>query len=135
MVGYGFVSFACFILLQRFWQGDAPPVANAALGLVYPSNDHGGFTYFSAFQATACALMFLTSIPLCFLGFIISPRGLVMQRDVRGRYRPGWNIDDRHRLMRWGVWAGAGCAPALLFVVGPYVVRALNAAGVVFNLG
>jgi hypothetical protein len=74
LVGYGFASFFCFLLLEELWTRDAPARPDAAGGLIYAHNNYGSFTYFSQFQTTACALMLATSIPLAFIGMLIAPK-------------------------------------------------------------
>src|ERR1700722_11034139 len=74
LVGYGFASFFCFIALVLMWSKKAPSQPNEVLGLIYRHNEHGSYTYFSAFQATTCWLMFTTSIPLAIAGIFIAPR-------------------------------------------------------------
>jgi hypothetical protein len=73
-VGYGFVSFAYFMVLDQFWVRAAPRQPNPAFGLIFPHNEHGSYTYFSQFQTTTCALMFATSVPLGMLGILLAPK-------------------------------------------------------------
>jgi hypothetical protein len=74
LAGYGFVAFFCFMFLVLHWANVAPRAPDPAHALVFPHNEHGAITYFSAFQATSCALLFATSVPLAFIGMIIAPK-------------------------------------------------------------
>jgi hypothetical protein len=135
LVGYGFVSFFCFGILEELWANAAPRQPNAALGITFVHNEHGSYTYFSGFQATAGALMFWTSIPLCFLGMLLAPRKKV--NGTAGWYASKFNRDqdDLDVLTKWAALAGAVASPLFLFFVGPYIVRALIVNGFVLNLG
>ena len=135
LAGYGFASFLCFIALDLMWSRTAPRQPDAALGLIYRHNEHGSYSYFSAFQATACWLMFTTSIPLVFAGAFIAPR-----KNIAGAVRWfgfsfKWDPDDPGGFMKWTALAAAAATPFFVFFVGPYIIRGLNAAGLVMNLG
>jgi hypothetical protein len=124
LVGYGLVSCFCFIGLVLIWAGAAPRFPNAALGLVYRHNEHGSYSYFSAFQATACWLMFATSIPLAFAGGLIAPK-----KTIKGSFRwfggsLTWDQDDPKHFGKWAALASAAAAPLLVFWLGPHIVRA-----------
>jgi len=73
LAGYGFVSFFCFFGLVSAWSHTAPRLADTAIGAVFPHNEHGSITYFTAFQGTSAALLFMSSIPLAFLGIFVLP--------------------------------------------------------------
>lgn len=134
LFGYGFVSFFCFLALNLMWSRTAPREPNEALGLIYPHNEHGSYTYFSAFQATTCWLLFTTSIPLAFAGIFLAPR-----KNVTGAIRWygasfRWDQDDPDGLLKWAVIASAAATPFLVFFIGPYIIRGLNDLGFVKNL-
>jgi hypothetical protein len=133
--GYGFVSFFCFIALDLMWSRTAPSHPNAILGLTYQHNEHGSYTYFSQFQATTCWLMFMTSIPLGFVGMLIAPRKNItgVVRWYAASFK--WDQDDPGALMKWAALASAAATPLLVFFVGPHIVRGLNSVGFVMNLG
>jgi hypothetical protein len=135
LLGYGFVSFLCFLVLSVMWAGAAPGQPNEALGLIYRHNEHGSYSYFSAFQATACWLMFTTSIPLAFVGLFLAPRknvtGIVRWYGASFRWAP----DDPGALMKRAAIASAAATPFFVFFIGPYIIRGLNAVGFVMNLG
>jgi hypothetical protein len=135
LVGYGSVSFFCFLILEELWARAAPRQPNEALGLTFVHNEHGSYTYFSAFQATAGELMFSTSIPLCFLAMLLAPKKNVTGAGRWYAARFHWNQDDPKGLMKWAALASAAATPLFLFFVGSYIVRTLNALGFVMNLG
>ena len=74
LTGYGFISFFVFTWLDIQWVHLAPSQPDPAHGLLYVHNEHGSYVYFSAFQATTCAPMFWTSIPLAFVGMFVAPK-------------------------------------------------------------
>ncbi len=135
LAGCGIASFFCFFALEEHWRALAPSCPNRALGLIYTHNEHGSYTYFSAFQATACWLMFWTWIPLGILGALIAPKKNIVGRAkwFGASYR--WDQDDPSGLLKWAMLVGAVLAPFFLLFIGPRIVRGLNAAGVVMNLG
>lgn len=135
LVGYGLVSFFCFIFLDMAWAKTAPHQPNSALGLIYLHNEHGDYTYFSAFQATTCWLMFNTSIPLAAIGALIAPKsnttGIVRRHAANFK----WDQDDPQRIMKSTFVASVAATPFLVFGLGPYVIKAMNGSGFVMNLG
>ena len=135
LAGYGTVSFLCFMVLDHLWVGAAPRQPNSALGLIYLHNEHGSYTYFSQFQTTACALMFLTSVPLAMLGGLLAPRKNVtgVVRWYAASFK--WEDDDPRGLMKWSALATAVATPWFVFLVAPYIIRSLNAAGVTLKFG
>ena len=135
LAAYGWVAFFCFFYLVERWARLAPASPDPAHGYVYSHNEHGWITYFSAFQTTACALLFSTSIPLSFVGIFLTPKRNAVYR--RGCLSVGakWDPDDPKKLQRVGFLLGALAAPILVFIVGPTVVKAVIAAGVVLSFG
>ena len=135
LAAYGGVAFLCFLYLVERWAHSAPTSPDPSRGLIYSHNEHGWITYFSAFQATSCALLFATSVPLAFVGIFVSPKRNVINR--RGFLSVGtkWDPDDPKRLQRIGFITGAVAAPILVFIVGPVVVNMLIASGAVFSFG
>jgi hypothetical protein len=135
LMSYGSVAFCCFLFLAQRWAHMAPTSPDPRQGYVYAHNEHGWITYFSAFQATSCALLFATSLPLAFIGIFITPKKNIVYR--RGTLSVGakWDADDPQGFQRVGFILGAVAAPLLIFLVGPGLVRALIAAGVTFSLG
>jgi hypothetical protein len=135
LVGYGFASFFCFIALVLMWSKKAPSQPNEVLGLIYRHNEHGSYTYFSAFQATTCWLMFTTSIPLAIAGIFIAPRKNIMGTVRWYAASFNWDQDDPKGLLKWVALGSAATTPFLVFFVGPHLIRGLNAVGFVMNLG
>lgn len=135
LAAYGGVAFICFFYLVERWAHSAPTFPDSAHGLVYSHNEHGWITYFSAFQTTACALLFSTSIPLSFVGIFLSPKRDFVYR--RGFLSVGakWDPDDPKKLQRVGFVLGALAAPILVFILGPVAVNALIGAGIVLSFG
>ena len=129
LTGYGFVAFFCFLGIVEHWSGTAPTAPAPTIGAILPHNDHGSITYFTAFQATSCALLFETSIPLVFIGGLIVPK-----RDIKSwggllAWRVTWNQDDPSHLFKWGLALGALSAPAIVFRLGPTLVHWLVSLG------
>jgi hypothetical protein len=135
LAGYGFVSFFCFIVLDILWSGAAPRQPNPVLGFVYRHNEHGSFTYFSQFQTTTCAVMFMTSIPLAFIGVLIAPKKKIngIARWWAADFK--WDRDDPGKLIWWTFVGTALLTPLFVFFVGPRIVDGLNAFGFVMNFG
>jgi len=135
LAAYGWVAFFLFLYLDQRWAHGAPTSPNPATGYIYSHDEHGWITYFSAFQATSCALLFSTSIPISFIGIFVSPKRNVVCR--RGFLSVGanWDPDDPKRLQRIGFACGALAAPILVLIAGPILVNALIAAGVVLSFG
>jgi hypothetical protein len=135
LVAYGFVAFICFFYLVERWSHVAPTSPNPVSGQIYSHNEHGSITYLSAFEATSCWLLFATSIPLAFIGMIVSPKRNIIYR--RGPLSVGakWDPDDPEGLQRVGYVLGTVSAPIIVFIIGPALINALNAAGVVLSFG
>ncbi|MDG2535637.1 hypothetical protein P6144_18390 [Sphingomonas sp. HITSZ_GF] len=124
---YGVIAFFCAFGLEIWWSSTAPSLADPVRGLVVPHREHGLLRYYSAFQSTTSALLFMTSIPLALIGIMLSPKQNLHRRGGKVR----WDHDDPRGLHRVGRRAGAVAAPILLFAIGPALVHALNAAGIV----
>lgn len=114
LAGYGFASFVCFVGLTIAWASVAPHAPDPAHGLIYPHNEHGAITYFSAFQVTSCALLlvawpvfFLAALSICRDPRALSPKGLVL---------------------------GGACALLFTFFAGAALVAGLNGLGVIVPL-
>lgn len=105
------------------------------LGLIYQHNDHGTYTYFSSFQATACTLMFMTSISLAAVGMHIAPKKNVKFSASKFSARWTYDADDPAAILWKAALVAACLTPAFVFIVGPRMIRMLNAIGVVLNMG
>jgi hypothetical protein len=134
LVGYGFVSFFCFLILDEIWFRDAPSQANEALGLVCRHNEHGIYRYFSQFQATTCGLMFMTSIPLVFVGMLIAQKKKIVGKAVWYAATFTWDQGHPGPLAKWSALVAAAATPLFVFFVGPYIIRGLSAVGFMMNL-
>lgn len=131
LAGYGWIAFFCFLCLVEHWAHISPRTADPAHGYVFPHNEHGSITYFSAFQGTSCALLFSTSIPLFFLAIAICPKRNVISRTNRFSFSMKWDRDDPRG---WGPVAaacGAIAAPLIVFLIGPALIVWLNSIGFV----
>jgi len=135
LMSYGWVSFMVWMWLNWRWIGSAPTQPNQALGLVYQHNEHGAFVYLSALQVTVGALIFMTSIPLFFLGAWIGPKKNLQVRRGWPSIRANWDRDDPAGLFWRAAAVGAVLTPPLMIFVGPSLIDALNRAGFVLNLG
>ncbi len=135
LVAYGGLAFLCFAILAELWMLATPMTPDAVHGYVYAHNEHGRVSYFTAFEATSCALLLATSIPLVFVGAIILPKkNVVVRRGFLGASAT-WDEDDPKRVYRWGLAAGVLAMPIIVFLIGPVVVEWLNAHGVMLSLG
>jgi hypothetical protein len=131
LAAYGWVSFFCFFYLVISWASVAPHNPDPANGLIYPHNEHGSITYFSAFQSTSCALLFLSS-PLFFgLGFYLTPKKDVIYKTGKLSFSMRFKADDPRKIQRIGAAAGAIAALLFVFLLGPSLVRSLNSIGFV----
>jgi hypothetical protein len=135
LVAYGFVSFFCFLILDEIWTMAAPSQMNEGLGLIFKHNEHGNITYFSEFQATACAVMLPTSIPLIFLGMLIVPKLRVPNASSWYAATFTWGNGHPAVLAKRAAIFGAVATPPFVVFVGPYIIRSLNAMGFVLNSG
>ncbi len=135
LTGFAVSMFACFFWLILLWPATAPSTPVPHLGLVYPHNNHGAITYFSAFQATSCALMFLWFPILFFTGWAIAPKKNIRDRVGFLARSMTFDSDDPEKLLVRAQLAGALLAPVFLFSVGPLIVRTLVGFGIVLNLG
>nr|WIE90059.1 hypothetical protein P9270_021235 [Mesorhizobium sp. WSM4875] len=133
LAGYGFTAFVCFFVLIQVWESAAPHFPDPARGLIYRHNEHGWVTYFSAFQATSCWLLFLTSIPIALVGGHIRPKRNWNVVASRFGIRSTYEADDPRRVGRWGFLAGVCFAPVVIVVAAPPLVRWLNGIGFVAN--
>ena len=129
LFGYGFVAFFCFLGIVEHWAATAPTVPVPSVGAIFPHNDHGSITYFTAFQATSCALLFDTSIPLAFLGGLIAPRKNIKSRSRFLTWRATWDQDDPSHMFKWPFALGALAAPVIVFRLGPCLIHWLIALG------
>jgi hypothetical protein len=131
LAGYGVAGLVCFFVLVEAFRSRAPHVPDPAHGLIYPHNDHGWITYFSAFQATSCWLLLLTSISFAAIGWFILPKGNWIVRQGRLSIRSTFDFDDPHRIARWLGLAGLCMAPVVIFIFAPPFVSWLNQVGFV----
>lgn len=131
LAAYAAISFACFLYLVISWSATAPHTPDPSRGLVYLHNEHGSITYFSAFQATSCALLLNTSPLLFFLGIALAPKKDVVSRTGSFSFSMRWKPDDPRRLQRVGFAIGTVAALTVVFLMGPSLVASLNAIGVV----
>ena len=131
LAAYGWVSFFCFFYLVISWAAAAPHAPDPSRGLVFPHNEHGSITYFSAFQGTSCALLFATSPLLFFLGIAASPKKNVVSKTALLSFSMRWEPDDPREVQRVGATVGAVAAPVVIFLLGPSLVLNLNSIGIV----
>jgi hypothetical protein len=131
MAGYGWVSFVCFFYLLASWAGMAPDKPDPAHGLIFPHNEHGSITYFSALQSTSCALLFGTSPLFFFFAVLISPKKEVVYKSKTLSFSIRWQPDDPRKIQRVGMALGSVAAALFIFLVGPLLVTYLNSIGFV----
>jgi len=133
LIGYGGIADVCFFYLQSRWESRAPAAPDYLNGLVFRVDEHGTITYFSAFQATSCALLFSTSIPIAIAGVLIIAKQNLIYKSTRLSFRLKWDKDDPSGVANHGFIIGALAAPALIFLLGPYIIHKLNAMGFVLG--
>jgi hypothetical protein len=135
LAAYGFEAFFLFLIVTQQWVHLAPTEETPARGLMYMHNEHGVRFYFSAFQTTAFALMFYSSIPVFLLGLVVAPRTWTRAEGRLDRIRMIPHRDDPSGVSTWAFWVAAGLTPLFVFLVGPHIVQWLNGVGIVINLG
>ena len=131
LAAYGFVAFFCFFYLVDRWVEVAPSNPDPVNGIIFPHNEHGSITYFSAFQGTSCALLFWTSPLLFFVALFLTPKQNVQTQRGFLSIRTTWDKDDANGFQTIGMVFGAIAAPIIVFLLGPPLVTWLNSAGVV----
>ncbi|QRM42458.1 hypothetical protein [Rhizobium sp. BG4] len=135
LAGYGIASFICLLFLQSRWVDLAPRSPDLALNLYLKHNEHGSTVFFSPFQATSCALMFATSIPLFFLSGVVAPKKNTKFEANYIAARAIWEEDDPSHIRKPAFIFGATGAPFIIYFAGSWLVHWLNANGIVFDLG
>jgi hypothetical protein len=128
--GFGPAAFLWLIFLTLKWTNGGAHAPDPGHGLVYPFNNHGTLTYVSAFQATACSLLF----PLSFLSFAVGAAIIPKERKLSERGRPRLDTNDPLGIAGPAGVAGLVVGSAAIFLVGPLIVHALNAAGIILQL-
>jgi hypothetical protein len=129
---YGLVGFFSLIYLNQHWIQLAPHAPDPAHGLLYPHNEEGhGTTYFSAFQGTACFLLFSTSVPLGMIGGFICPRKNERYKSSILSAHLTFDADDPFRVRRWGALAGLAFGLLFIFRIAPSLIDWLNTLGFV----
>jgi hypothetical protein len=127
LIGASVSLWATLFIIGEVWARAAPTATAQAL------YRHKGITcigYFTAFQATAHALMLLA--PLLFgLGLIIAPKKNIRTRPLSFTF----DADDPGKFRGRSQLVGMIGALVVIFTVGPAIVRFLLSAGLFFNLG
>ena len=129
MAGYAWVSFACFFILVLRWAAIAPHQPDPAHGLIFPHNEHGSITYFSAFQSTSCTLLLNTSPFLFMLAAVIVPKKKAVYKSSRLGFSMKWKPDDPRKIGQVSTAIGSVLALLVVFVLGPPIVTYLNSIG------
>ena len=133
--GYFLVGFVSFIILTRYWIGNAPKVPAPTSGMIYAYNQHGWISYFTAFQVTASSLLFSSNFTALFLLFVFMPKRDIKVTQWRGiPLGAAWKNDDIPNRNDWSGAAGAVFGVIAVFVLGPLVVSWLNGQGIVLGL-
>jgi hypothetical protein len=133
--GFFIAGFAAFVGLTRYWISIATKVAVSSLGRLYAHNEHGSITYFTAFEATASALLFWSGLASLLVFFAVSPKRNVAVTRWRGvPLGARWQNDDPHGRLMQGAAAGALFGVLVIFVLGPVLVQSLVSTGVVLAL-
>jgi hypothetical protein len=135
LMGFGWTAGMCFFGLLLYWARISPTLPEPQLGLVYPHNEHGSITYFSAFQATSCFLLFSISPLLFLIGFSIAPKKNIKTRVGKLSWSMKFDPDDPRKVLGWSQLGGAILAPLVIFTVGPSFVHLVNRMGTVLNIG
>ena len=128
-------GFACFQCLVEYWRYKAPASPDVGLGLLYRHNEHGAITYFSAFQTTACYLLFFTFPVIFLIGFSLAPKTNVRVKSGRLSWAMRFDPDDPKKLFGRSQLAGIAAAPVVIFTIGRLFVRILISYGIVLTFG
>ncbi len=135
LIGAGAAMFLCALWVDSRWRADAPRSADPIKGLIYPHNEHGLITYFTAFQATSTALLFATFLAVFMLGWGFAPKKNFRDQPGRWGMSVRFDIDGSKRALIIAQCFGAICGVAIIRALGPTIVTILIAHGVVLNLG
>ena len=129
------VSYATFFTLLLIWEKSAPTEPNELSGNVLIHSDHGAISYFTAFQATSCALLFWFGFVGTGLAILTMPKRDKVVTKLGGiPLGVRWQSDDEQGVMRnWTMRGGLIAAPCIWFL-GPLLVGWLNQNGVVLNI-
>lgn len=135
LFGFAGVGFAASLIVVERWARAAPTKPNPALGQLFPHNEHGWITYFTAFQATSSHMMFWCTFVSIALAIAALPKQLVsVRRWGRMPVAASWENDDKKGLAKRSAFVGALFAPFVFFAIGPVIVTGLNSHGIVLNL-
>ena len=121
----GAMLFMAGLMLRGLW-GRSGTLAPDTLHSV-SNNSHGEITYWTAYQATACDLLLGWPFVIAAVGFILIPKTCSWNNGM------SFAIHDPDRIAKWGWLVGLSLTALVIFVIGPPLVRALNAAGVVLG--
>jgi hypothetical protein len=129
LAGYGVAAFVCFLGIDQHWMGAASTVPAPSLGAIFPHNEHGYIVYFTPFQATGCALLSETSIPLAMLGALIVPKKNIKSGSGFLSWSATYDQDDLSHIGKWSAALGALAALPIVFILGPHLVNWLITLG------
>ena len=105
------------------------------MGLVFRHNEHGAIAYFSAFQTTACYLLFFTFPVIFLVGFSLAPKTNIRVMTSRLSWAMKFDPDDPKKLLGRSQLAGVLAAPAIIFTAGRLLVSILTNSGIVLAFG
>jgi len=135
LAGLGWTGLLCSFALRLYWLRVAPTSPHPQRGVIYPHNEHGSITYFTAFQSTSCDLLFLVSPLLFIVGFALLPKRNVKTRSGKLWWSTRFDADDPQKVLLWSELGGGILALLLIFTVGPSVVHLINQMGAILNFG
>jgi hypothetical protein len=114
LFGMGIANYAQFIFLSGSWEGSSPIIKDAANGFVFLHNVKGHNVFFNAFDVRAFWSLLAFSLPLAFLGYVISPKV----------YRPAsWNKNLLSKASKFGLIIGIVLAPAVALLIGSALIE------------
>jgi hypothetical protein len=114
LFGVGFANYAEFIFLSSKWGNLSPAIKDIANGFVFLHNVKGNIVYFNAFEARAFWSLLAFSLPLAFLGYVISPKV----------FRPAsWNKNPLSTASKLGFLIGIVLAPTMTLLIGSALIE------------
>ena len=132
--GFFVVEFLSFLALTRYWISISPETPDPSRGHIYAHNEHGWITFFTAFEATASALMFWSGMTAVLVCMAIAPKTAITVTRWRGMaLGVGWKDDDPLGKKRQGAVVGALVGLIAIFLMGPPLVGWLNGLAILFT--
>ncbi len=114
LAGAGWAIVLGSFVVQAHWVSLAPQTPDVPHGFVYRQNEHGSFTYFTAYQNAAHILMLFGGVALAILAVSALPKRHIVLTTTFISWNMRFEPDDpegvRYRFMAVGVLAGTAAA-------------------------